>query len=147
MILMWKGFLYMSPKRIKQRFKNFSDALDRLRDVLNHDMDDSQLIIDATIKRFEFTFELGWKLLKDVLDFNGINTALPRDIIKEAFQKELIFDGDGWLKALDDRNQSVHIYDEKQVLRIFSRVKDNHFELFDALKIVIVEMIDSMDKE
>ena len=47
-------------------------------------------MIDATIQRFEFSFELSWKLMRAVLDYNGIEAEAPRSVIKEAFKSKII---------------------------------------------------------
>ena len=43
----------------------------------------------AVIKAYEFSFELGWKTLKDLLTYEGIDAPLPRQVIREAFAPAL----------------------------------------------------------
>ena len=76
----------MSPKRIEQRYKDYIKALDRLKDALSKDFTKSDIILDGSIQRFEFTFELAWKLLRDILDYKGIKANNPRDAIKESYR-------------------------------------------------------------
>ena len=61
--------------RWQQRFQNFRRAFTLLREALeNKNIDDySDLEREGIIQRFEYTFELGWKTLKDYLEFNGVN--------------------------------------------------------------------------
>jgi len=131
----------MNQKRIKQRFDDYSKALDRLIDVLERDIKKDDVFVDATMQRFEFTFELSWKLLKDVLAFEGVETKTPRDCIKEAYQKEAIEDGEGWLKMLEDRNKTTHVYDEKQIMEIYVHIKETYCELLKQLKKKIEESV------
>ncbi|MCA9401363.1 MAG: nucleotidyltransferase substrate binding protein [Candidatus Omnitrophica bacterium] len=116
----------MSPKRIKQRFEDFTQALIRLEAVLKEDPNQSDAFIDATIQRFEFAYELAWKLMQDYLRFNGIEANNPRAVFKESFQQKIISDGESWLTMLEDRNKTTHIYDEKQARRIYEAIKQGY---------------------
>ena len=86
----------MSPERIKEVYVDFKDALKRLQEALKKNAPKGSVAIDGTIQRFEFTFELAWKLAKLVLNYNGIEVDTPRLVVKEAFKAKLIKDGDGW---------------------------------------------------
>jgi len=122
----------MSPKRIKQRHADFQKALERLKEALNEDpLRGAGVVLDGSIQRFEFTFELSWKLAKNILNYQGIEASNPRDVIKETFQQKLIEDGPGWIAMLDDRNKTSHVYDEKDALEIYKRVKDKYVLLFE----------------
>lgn len=59
------------------------------------------------IQRFEFTFELAWKTLKDYLECQQVDARFPRDVVKEAFRSQLIADGDVWMDMLEKRNQML----------------------------------------
>src|SRR6266446_5122145 len=72
----------------------------------------SELERAGTIQAFEFTFELGWKTLKDFLEEKKVAVEFPRDVIKEAFGHQLIDDGETWMDMLDKRNLMSHTYDE-----------------------------------
>ena len=96
----------MSPERIKELFDSFADALRRLEEALKEDITKSSIIIDGTIQRFEFTFELAWKLLRLMLLNEGIKSNTPRAVLKEAYLAKLIGDGEGWIDMLEDRNKT-----------------------------------------
>ena len=103
----------MTKLRWQQRYDNFDKALDTLhsaRDAFLHKPDDNLYAI-ALIGAFKFTYELGWKTLKDYLKFNGITVNLPREVIKYAFHHNLIEDGQTWINMLEDRNLLSHAYD------------------------------------
>lgn len=137
----------MSPKRIKQRLKDFTQALGRLSEALNEDSSLSSTIIDGTIQRFEFTFELAWKLGKDVLDYSGIGANNPRSIIKELFKAEMIQDGDAWIQMLEDRNKTSHIYDEHEAVVIYEKIKGKYYDLLDKFKRKIFPVVDEINKD
>lgn len=88
-------------------------------------------MLDGTIQRFEFTFELAWKLAKHVLDYQGIEAGNPRDVIKEAFAQNFFKDGNAWIAMLDDRNRTSHVYDEEQVLQIYNKIKKKYYPLLE----------------
>lgn len=67
----------------------------------------------ALIKNFELSFELIWKALKYFLEHKEITKfKFARDIIKQAFHKSVIKNGELWITMLEDRNKLSHIYDE-----------------------------------
>ncbi|MBU1122745.1 MAG: HI0074 family nucleotidyltransferase substrate-binding subunit [Candidatus Omnitrophota bacterium] len=116
----------MTLERIDEFFDDFSNAVERLREALNGDFSLTSLVVDGTIQRFEFTFELSWKLANAILENNNVFARWPRMVIKEAFKFGLIKEGQGWLEMLEDRNKTSHIYDEKQALGIYERIKNKH---------------------
>jgi len=99
--------------RWKQRFANFKKAFAQLTEAVERIDVLSQLEKEGLVQRFEYTFELGWKTLKDYLESKGIDAKYPRDVIKESFRNELIDDGEEWLEMLDKRNAMAHAYDEE----------------------------------
>jgi nucleotidyltransferase substrate binding protein (TIGR01987 family) len=105
----------MNPDiRWKQRFQNFGRGFVLLREALERKPENlSMLEKEGVIQRFEYTFELAWKTLKDYLEDGGllISPVTPRQVIKEAFAAKIISDGDVWIKMLDNRNLLSHTYD------------------------------------
>ncbi|MCG2713041.1 MAG: nucleotidyltransferase substrate binding protein [Candidatus Omnitrophica bacterium] len=123
----------MAAERIKELYADYKQALERLNEALKEDIDKNKIAVDGTIQRFEFTFELSWKLCKVILRYNGVEAETPRMVIKEAFKSGLITDGDGWIDMLEDRNKTSHIYDEPQALTIYEKIKKTHTRLFKDL--------------
>jgi nucleotidyltransferase substrate binding protein (TIGR01987 family) len=114
--------------RWHQRFQNFDRGLDLLRDALAHGPSAlSPLEKEGVIQRFEYTFELAWKTVKDFLEENGlvISPITPRQVLKDAFAAKVIADGQTWIDMLDHRNLLSHTYDsaifEKAVDAIAAR--------------------------
>lgn len=119
----------MTLERIKDIYQDYKKALGRLREAVKEDLSKGSIVVDATIQRFEFIFELAWKLLKYILNYNGIEAETPRLVIKEAFRAKTIQDGSGWIDMLEDRNKTSHLYDEKEALRIYRKIKNSHLGL------------------
>ena len=73
---------------LSDKWHNFSDAVDRLSEVL---MEKSNPFYkDALIKRFELSFETAWKAMKKFLYLEGYECLSPRDCLKKAFQTSYI---------------------------------------------------------
>ena len=82
---------------------------------------------EGVIQRYEYTFELAWKSMKDYLEENGVVIApvTPRQVVKDAFAAKIIEDGQIWIDMLNHRNLLSHTYEfsvfEKAVEAIASR--------------------------
>ncbi|MBI3511045.1 MAG: nucleotidyltransferase substrate binding protein [Bacteroidetes bacterium] len=66
--------------------------------------------VGGLVQSFEFTFELGWKTVKDFLYEQGIKTDFPKQAIKEGFATQVITDGHTWIEMLEKRNELSHTY-------------------------------------
>jgi nucleotidyltransferase substrate binding protein (TIGR01987 family) len=100
--------------RWKQRFQNFEKAYTLLDQALRQGPSDLSLLEkEGVIQRFEYSFELAWKTLKDFLEAGGvvISPVTPRQVLKEAFAAKLLADGQVWIDMLDHRNLLSHAYD------------------------------------
>jgi len=132
----------MNQEKAKDIYEDYKKALERLKGALAENVSvKGDIVIDGTVQRFEFTFELAWKLAKAILNYNGVEVETPRMVIKEAFRAGLITDGDGWIDMLKDRNKTAHIYNEEQALRIYGKIKENHFELLQFFCSKVLEWI------
>lgn len=123
--------------RWKQRFVNFEKAFQALERTVAID-NPSEAERGGLIQFFEVAFELAWKTLKDYLEADGFQVKGPRDVLKQAFQLEVIQDGHAWIEALDDRNLTAHTYNEKTALKIDQLIRSNYFpaisNLYQTLK-------------
>ncbi|MET4000750.1 nucleotidyltransferase substrate binding protein (TIGR01987 family) [Marinobacterium sp. MBR-109] len=71
--------------RWKQRFQNFSRAFSLLREAMELDPAGlSQLEKEGIIQRFEYTFELAWKVLKDRMQADGLmlDQISPKAVVR-----------------------------------------------------------------
>jgi len=128
----------MSQQRFIERQAEVARAAARLREAV--EQPESALVRDATIQRFEFTFELVWKTLKLYLERQGHECGGPRPTLKQAFADGLIptpEEADVWLQMLDDRNLISHAYDEVLATRIFKNVARDYATLLAAMAVKI----------
>jgi nucleotidyltransferase substrate binding protein (TIGR01987 family) len=132
----------MRDTRWEQRLENFEKAArllaeaveDRAIDTLN------DLEQEGVVQRFEYTFELAWKTVKDYMEHQGLqlDEQSPRAVIKAAFAAGILSDGQGWIDMLTHRNLMSHTYDrarfEEAVQAIAGRYLANIKEALDYLR-------------
>jgi nucleotidyltransferase substrate binding protein (TIGR01987 family) len=124
----------MSKERFAERKSELQNAVKRLQEAVAHP--ESDLVRDAAIQRFEFTFELVWKSLKLYLERQGLDCGGPRSTLKKAFAEGLIDStdqADVWMEMLEDRNLTSHAYDEALATRIYRRVVHNYARLLTQM--------------
>ena len=124
---------------LRDRVEEFEKCLKKFEEVLSAEKDN--IVRDSAIKRFELCFELCWKVLKDLLLQEGLFCRSPRSCIKEAFSLGIIKDEDEWLNILEDKNLSVHTYDEELAEKIYSRL-NSHFYAMKSLLIEIKQRLE-----
>jgi len=129
----------MNDKKVirwKQRFINFEKSFKLLERTLSIPTP-SEAEKGGIIQFYEVCFELSWKTVKDYLESEGFLVKSPKQVIKQAFQIEIIEDGELWLSALDDRNLTTHIYDEAIYDKSFTLIRESLAEFPEIEKAVI----------
>jgi len=122
--------------RWKQRFQNFGRGFVLLREALVRKPENlSMLEKEGVIQRFEYTFELAWKTLKDYLEEGGlvISPVTPRQVIKEAFAAKVISDGGVWINMLDHRNLLSHTYDSSVFEQAVDAIAERYLPALEKL--------------
>ena len=118
------------------RFQNFSSAYNLLSEAFESGIWGlNRLEQEGTIQRFEFTFELGWNMLKDRLEYDGVvmDSVTPRNIIRTAAAAALIPDGQTWIDMLDDRRITSHQYDASILEAVLERIQERYLPALDEL--------------
>ena len=112
-----------SDIRWQQRRQNFERALEKLEQACQR-LELNELEAQGLIKAFEYTYELAWNMLRDDLLFQG-NSALhgSRDTLRLAFERGLIRDGEDWMLMLQDRNLTVHAYNDESAQQILVNIR------------------------
>ncbi len=88
-------------------FSTLEKALSQLESALQSPPK-NDLERDGAIHRFEYTFELTWKVAKQVLAHLGVEAASPKAVIRELGTQGIISDVEAWFKLLKARNASTH---------------------------------------
>lgn len=120
--------------RLHEKYEQFEAAVSRLREALE-DYRSTPLssVRDGVIQRFEFCAELAWKTMREyLLDQGYTEINSPKAVIRQAFAYGMIEDADGWVRLMNDRNLTSHVYDEKTAEEIFRRIETVYLALFDA---------------
>ena len=121
-------------KRWQQRLESFGLALARLdqacKQNLYTDLERAGLVLT-----FIFSYELGWKVLKDLLFYEGHELNSPRDVIRKSFQLGYIDENDceTFLGAVSDRNKLTHTYDESSAQNAEVLIKNQYHPMLRKL--------------
>jgi nucleotidyltransferase substrate binding protein (TIGR01987 family) len=118
--------------RWRQRFSNLENAFQFLKEGLHLKKPDP-FQEAGIIQSFEFTFELCWKTLKDLLEYKGTTVDSARDAIKEAFAVQMIHDGHLWIEMLEKRNILSHTYNRKRATEAVQLIKLRYYPALEQL--------------
>ena len=119
-----------------KRYDAFVRHLEVLRQAHTQDLT-NEFIISGIIDNFFIQFELGWKLLKDLLHYEGLTVAAsgsPRTIIKEAYLLYDFLDEETWLCMLRARNDVVHIYNSALAQNLVGDILTQYIPAFTAME-------------
>ncbi|WP_300367186.1 nucleotidyltransferase substrate binding protein [Brachyspira sp.] len=124
--------------RWKQRFNNFEKAFNLLKSVFEEkEINELSLLEqEGVIQRFEYTYELAWKTLKDYLEYNGSLNNIeisPRNIFKEAYSTKIIKSQDEFIDMMLSRNLLSHTYDFMKFKEIIKRIENNYLKILNEL--------------
>lgn len=120
--------------RWKQRFSNFNRAFSQFEKFLKME-ELNELENQGLIKAFEYTFELAWKTLQDLLKEKGYKEIHgPKPAIQQSFQDNYIKNGNGWMKMLEGRNLTSHTYNEETANEIINEIRGTYFDLLLELR-------------
>lgn len=129
--------------RWEQRLDSYHKALNRLAEIVNvmNSRELNEFEADGLVQRFEFTFELAWKLIKSYADFQVTDKEImgSRDAFRWAFDNGLITDCQSWMEMVKRRNDTSHTYDEATATEVVQLVKSTYFQLF-------VDLFNKMEK-
>jgi len=95
----------------------------------------SKLEQEGIVQRFEYTFELAWKTMKDRLFYEGYDEKTPRSVIRRAFEVDFISEAETevWLDALDARKLLSHTYNETTALTVLDHIEKRYSHILTRL--------------
>ena len=127
-----------------KRFKSFKKSLDNFLMAKKQDKNNI-FVLSGTIMIFNLTFDISWKIIKEVLnDEFGIMdfpSGSPKETLKKAASVELI-KSDIWLDMLDDRNNLNHCYDFAFAYEQYDKIIKQYIPVFEELKSKIENYIE-----
>ena len=101
----------------------FEKAMQSLAEALKQPK--NTITRDATIQRFEYTFELSWKILKRYFKINNnLDIFNIKDIFREAGNQGLIENVEKWFEYLEARNLTSHTYDENTAQKVYEKARE-----------------------
>lgn len=124
-----------------KKYENYISHLRVLEQAEQEELDNA-FIMSGIIDKFSIQFELGWKVLKELLAYEGSKasvTGSPRGIIKEAYAVYSFFDGELWLDMLKDRNDMAHIYDGSAARDLVERILEVYIPQFQKLEAELMQ--------
>ena len=111
-------------ERLNQRMTSARKALASLEELVGLPRP-TAVERDAAIQRFEYTCEATWKAIQlGLRDQEGLDAASPKAIVRASRQVGLLDDdaARAALAMVDDRNETVHTYNEAVAQAIHSRL-------------------------
>lgn len=123
--------------RWKQRFDNFNLALHQL--TLAVELSQQRAFTDlekqGVIQGFEIVHELAWNVLKDFLEYEGIQGIVgSRGTVREAFKRGLIEEGELWMDMIEKRNLTSHTYNNALAQELVTLIVNSSYPAFLALR-------------
>ena len=94
----------------------------------------TELEMEGLVQRFEYTFELGWKVLQDLLKYKGYEFVQgPNGTLQKAFEDNMITDHDGWRRMAKARVTTSHTYNEGDAIEIVRKIYEEYSLLLKQL--------------
>ena len=120
--------------RWQQRLENFGKALSQLDEACEQNSY-TDLERAGLVQTFEFSFELAWNVLKDLLFYEGYDVKVPREAIRKSFEVDYLDENDceTFLDALDKRNLLSHTYREEVALQAEELIKERYHPMLRRL--------------
>ena len=120
-----------------QRLDSYTKACNRVLEITESDRnfyDLSELEKEGLIQRFEYTFELAWKVLQDYLQFLGFQFQTgPNSTLQMAFENGLINNHDAWRCMVKTRITTSCMYDVEDAREIVANIYNEYSYLFNSL--------------
>ncbi|HAR86146.1 MAG TPA: nucleotidyltransferase [Clostridium sp.] len=128
-------------RSIEFKYINLKKAYGKLKEVSDIYDGKNEIIRDSLIQRFEFTYELTHKTMKEFMKYLGVTleNSFPRTIFKKAYVNNLISDDKVWINLLEDRNSTSHIYNENLANEVADRIIKDYVN-------AIGELVENLEK-
>lgn len=135
--------------KFEKRFQSFCNSLESLAEARQRDLLDS-FVLSGTSAKFSITFDLSWKVMKDILiqyySITGFVAGSPREVLREAFKANLV-SNDAWMDMLKVRNELAHDYDGEIVKTHCHTIVEKYIDLFYEFENTVKRLMSEMEKE
>lgn len=122
--------------RFINRYHTFCKSLKNLEKSRTADPK-ADFVLEGTVLNFNLTFDIAWKVMKDILikKLGILDFAIgsPRETLQQAFVNRIIED-DQWIQMLRVRNHLAHDYDGSFAAERFQDIIKIYYPLFEKLK-------------
>jgi len=112
-------------ERLRERLAIARQALQTLTEILREPK--TSIVRDAAIQRFEYTFEAAWKAAQLYLRIvESLEVGSPKAAVRASRQVGLLADNQARraLVMADDRNMTVHTYNQALAERIYTALSE-----------------------
>lgn len=120
-----------------KKYENFCASLKNMKEIYDYDEPYNTVVLTGLVGLYEICFEQSWKMMKEILEIHGYEegaTGSPKIILRTAYRAGMIKNEDAWLRALQERNNVTHSYNEKIAFEIVRQAKAIFYDLFVQLK-------------
>lgn len=122
--------------RFINRYNTFCQSLENLEKSKTADPREP-FVLEGTVQNFNLTFDISWKVMKDILvkDMGVLDFAAgsPRETLQQAFMNGLISD-DNWLSMLRIRNALAHDYNGTLAKKSFQDIVNVYIPLLEEFR-------------
>ena len=122
-------------RRWRQRLESFGAALARLDEACEQ-ASYTNLERAGLVQTFAFSYELGWKVLKDLLFHEGHDLNSPREVIRRSFESGYIGEDDceTFLDAVGKRNTLSHAHRDEVAREAEALIKGRYHPMLRRLR-------------
>ena len=120
-----------------KKYDNFCAALSNMKDIYDYNEPYDNVILTGLVGLYEICFEQAWKMMKEILESHGYEegaTGSPKIVLKTAYKAGMIKEEELWIRALQERNNVAHSYNQEIARGTVKRAKEEFYPLFCELK-------------
>ena len=122
--------------RFINRYHTFCKCLNNLKKSKTASPD-ADFVLEGTVMNYNLTFDIAWKVMKDILvkrlEILDFAVGSPRETLQQAFTNRIIED-DRWMQMLKVRNQLAHDYDGSFAREMFADIVNVYCPLFEKFR-------------
>jgi nucleotidyltransferase substrate binding protein (TIGR01987 family) len=120
-----------------KKYENFCAALENMKEIYKYEEPYDNVVLTGLVGLYEICFEQAWKAMKELLEMHGYEegaTGSPKIILKTAYKSGMIKEEELWLRALQERNNVAHSYNQNVAREIVELAKSEFYNMFCELQ-------------